>query len=44
MQGDTQPFDGGLAKTEKNFATCVMTLNVACIKNDFYWIGSKNNE
>lgn len=35
MSGDTQPFDGGYAQTEKNFATFVMTLNVACIKNDF---------
>lgn len=35
MQGDTQPFDGGYAQTVKNFATCVMTLNVACVKNDF---------
>ena len=35
MSGDTQPFDGGYAQTEKNFATFVMTLNVACIKNAF---------
>ena len=35
MSGDTQPFDGGYAQTEKNFATFVMSLNVACIKNDF---------
>jgi hypothetical protein len=34
MSGDTQPFNGGYAKTEKNFATFVMTLNVACVKND----------
>ena len=35
MQGDTQPFDGGFAITEKNFATFVMTINVACVKTDF---------
>ena len=35
MSGDTQPFDGGYAKTEKNFSTFVMTLNVACIENQF---------
>ena len=35
MSGDTQPFDGGYAKTEKNFATFVMTLNVACVKTEF---------
>ena len=35
MSGDTQPFDGGYARTEKNFATFVMTLNVACTKTDF---------
>lgn len=35
MQGDTQPFDGGFAITEKNFATFVMTINVACVKTEF---------
>ena len=35
MSGDTQPFDGGFAKTVKNFSTFVMTVNVACVKNDF---------
>lgn len=35
MSGDTQPFDGGYAKTEKNFSTFVLTLNVACVENDF---------
>ena len=35
MSGDTQPFDGGYAKTEKNFATFVMTLNIAATKNPF---------
>lgn len=35
MTGDSQPFDGGYAITEKNFATFVITLNVACVKTDF---------
>ena len=35
MTGDTQPFDGGYAKTEKSFATFVLTVNVPCIKSDF---------
>lgn len=35
MTGDTQPFDGNYAKTEKNFATFCLTLNVASVKNDF---------
>lgn len=35
MQGDTQPFDGGYAQTEKHFATFVMTINVACVKTEF---------
>ena len=35
MSGDTQAFDGGLAKTTKNYATLVMTLNVACTESDF---------
>lgn len=35
MTGDTQPFDSGYAKTEKNFATFVMTINIACVKTDF---------
>ena len=34
MSGDTQPFNGGYAKTEKDFATFVMTINVACVKTD----------
>lgn len=35
MDGDTQPFGGGFAETVKNFATFVMTINVACVKTDF---------
>lgn len=35
MSGDTQPFNSGYAKTEKNFATFVMTINIACISNPF---------
>lgn len=35
MQGDTQPFDGGFAITEKNFATFVLTINIACVETDF---------
>lgn len=35
MSGDTQPFNGEYAKTEKNFSTFVMTLNIACISNPF---------
>lgn len=35
MSGDTQDVDGTYAKTVKRVATFVMTLNVACVKNDF---------
>lgn len=35
MTGDTQPFGGYHAQTEKNFSTLVMTLNVPCTKNYF---------
>ena len=35
MSGDTQPFGGGLAVTEKNFATLVMTVNTPCVSNAF---------
>lgn len=35
MSGDTQAFDGGFARTEKQFATFVLTVNVACVKNEF---------
>ena len=35
MTGDSQPFDSGYAKTEKSFATFVMTVNVSCTKNAF---------
>lgn len=35
MQGDTQPFGSGYAKTQKEFSTFVMTINVACVKTDF---------
>lgn len=34
MTGDTQPFDSGYAKTEKSFATFVMTINVPCVENE----------
>lgn len=45
MSGDTQAFDGGYAKTEKNFATFVLTINVACVKNDFTnFVGSIMND
>ena len=35
MSGDSEPFDGGFAKTEKSFSTFVMTVVVACTKTDF---------
>ena len=35
MAGDTQPFSSGYAKTEKSFATFVMTINVPCVTNGF---------
>ncbi len=35
MSGDTQPFDGGYARTEKSFSTFVITVNVSCTKNAF---------
>jgi len=35
MNGDTQPFDGGYAITEKDFATFSMTIIVPCVKTDF---------
>lgn len=35
MTGDTQPFGGGYAKTEKNFSTFTMVVTVPCVKNNF---------
>ena len=34
MQGDSQPFDGGYAQTQKNFATFTMTITIPCVNSD----------
>lgn len=35
MGGDTEPFGNDFASTVKDFATFVMTINIACIKTNF---------